>query len=55
MDTHVDVVAFIFQLIALVVPIIFIIFLSFFWRSPKIRKDQSNPIDKKFNSMGKKN
>lgn len=55
MNTGVNVVDIIFQLVALAVPIIFIIILSLSWRSSdKKRKEQSDHIDKKLNSMEKK-
>ncbi|USK71307.1 hypothetical protein [Peribacillus asahii] len=51
---EVDIWGLIFQLIALAVPIIFIVILSLSWRSSKNRKKQFNHIDHKLNSMEKK-
>ena len=51
---NVDVAGIIFQLIALAVPIIFIVILSFYWKSPKKKRQPFNPIDQKINSMENK-
>lgn len=54
MNNHIDVAGLIFQLIALGIPVIFIIILSFFWSSSKKRNEHFNPTDQKLDMMEKK-
>ncbi len=54
MNSGINVGALIFQLIAIAIPIIFIVILSTFWSTPKKKNAQSNHIDKKFTAMEKK-
>jgi membrane protein implicated in regulation of membrane protease activity len=54
MNAGINVVDIIFQLVALAVPIIFIIILSFSWRSSKKRTKESDQIDQKIHSMENK-
>ena len=53
MNAGINVVDIIFQFVALAVPIIFIIILSFSWRSSKKRTKESDHINQKINSMEK--
>ncbi|MFJ7362579.1 hypothetical protein ACIQWQ_00485 [Peribacillus frigoritolerans] len=51
MIAGVNVVGIIFQLLTIGVPIFFLIILLVFWRSSKIKKEQFNRIEEKFNSI----
>lgn len=51
---NVDVAGLIFQLIALAIPVIFIVILSFYWKSPKKTKQPFSPTEQKIISMENK-